>query len=167
MRGAKLGRSVSTPQQSQTLALQSNFLTPLGRRSAHKVTIVRAENAFVRLWGLRVMDWKRELEALIEDTMALAKGVKPEPISDVQAAMRSVEQALADTPKPVGSLTALPSILARSESDEIRQRVSNFKAHQEKMARDREDYYSQIKARMMASVDPSLASPNSRKNPPA
>jgi hypothetical protein len=39
--------------------------------------------------------------------------------------------------------------LPMSERDEIQQRVSNFKAHQEKMAREREDYYLQVKARML------------------
>jgi hypothetical protein len=42
----------------------------------------------------------------------------------------------------------LASISARG----IRQRVRDFKAHQEKMAREREDYYLQMKARMLASV---------------
>ena len=65
------------------------------------------------------------------------------------------EQALADKSKPI----PLPAAIApASERDEIRQRVSNFKAHQEKMAREREDYYLQVKARMLASV-PTISLP--------
>ena len=68
--------------------------------------------------------------------------------------MRTAEQALADTSKPIPPRTTVaPTMLPASERDEIRQRVSNFKAHQEKLAREREDYYLQVKARMLASVD--------------
>jgi hypothetical protein len=34
----------------------------------------------------------------------------------------------------------------------IRQRVANFKAYQQKMAQEREDYYLQMKAKMLASL---------------
>jgi hypothetical protein len=37
-----------------------------------------------------------------------------------------------------------------SERDEIQQRVNSFKAHHEKMAREREDYYLQMRAKMLA-----------------
>jgi hypothetical protein len=111
-----------------------------------------------------VMDWKLELDALIESTMAFARDVKPQSISDLALLVRTAEQALAETSKP----TPLPAVitpmtLPTSERDEIRQRVSNFKAHQEKMAREREQHYLQVKARMMpptAFIDP-------KKNPPA
>jgi hypothetical protein len=45
-----------------------------------------------------------------------------------------------------------------SERDQILQHVSNFRAHQEKMAREREDYYLQMKAKMPAGIDPDSAS---------
>jgi hypothetical protein len=50
----------------------------------------------------------------------------------------------------------------RSERDEILQRVSNFRAHQQKMAREREDYYLQAKAKMLAAIDPNPALLNLR-----
>jgi hypothetical protein len=110
------------------------------------------------------MDWKLELDALIESTMAFAREVKPQSISELALIVRTAEQTLAETSKP----TPLPAVirpmtLPTSERDEIRQRVSNFKAHQEKMAREREQHYLQVKARMMpptAFIDP-------KKNPPA
>jgi hypothetical protein len=84
------------------------------------------------------MDWKLELDALVDSTTALARDVERQPIPDLSVAVRAAEQALADPSKP----TPLPAaITPASERDEIRQRVSNFKAHQEKMARQREDYY--------------------------
>ena len=68
--------------------------------------------------------------------------------------LTAVEQALAGTPKLADPIAVLQTdVLRRSERDEIRQKVSNFKSHQQKMARDREDYYLQVKARMMAPVD--------------
>jgi hypothetical protein len=79
------------------------------------------------------MNWKQDLEALIESTMAFAKDVKRQPIPDLPVAIMTAEQALADTPKPVKPpATIAPIVLPPSERDEIRQRVNNFKAHQEK-----------------------------------
>jgi hypothetical protein len=88
-----------------------------------------------------VMDWKLELDALIKSTMALAKDV------------RAAEQALADTSRPIPRQAAImPMTRPKSERDEILQRVSNFRAHQEKMAREREDYYLQARAKMLAAL---------------
>jgi len=96
--------------------------------------------------GARVMDWKQELDALIESTMAFARDVQRQPIPDLPVAIRTAEQALADTSKPI---PPTPTVRPASERDEIQQRVKNFKAHQQKMAREREDYYLQMKARML------------------
>jgi hypothetical protein len=99
-----------------------------------------------------MMNLQQELDALIESTMAFVDDVKRrKPIPDLPVALRTAEQALADTSKPITApATVAPIVLPASESDEIRQRVSNFKAHQEKMTREREDYYLQVKARMLA-----------------
>ncbi len=93
------------------------------------------------------MDWKQELDALIESTMAFARDVQRQPIPDLPIAIRTAEQALADTSKPIPPTS---TVRPASERDEIQQRVNNFKAHQQKMTREREDYYLQIKARMLA-----------------
>jgi hypothetical protein len=93
------------------------------------------------------MNWKQDLDALIESTMAFARDVQRRPVPDLPVAIRTAEQALADTSKPI---PATPAVWPTSERDEIRQRVNNFRAHQEKMAREREDYYLQMKARMLA-----------------
>jgi hypothetical protein len=42
------------------------------------------------------MDWKLELDALIENTMALANHAKRIPIPDLAIAMKTAEQALAE-----------------------------------------------------------------------
>jgi hypothetical protein len=58
----------------------------------------------------------------------------------------------------------MPIVRPTSERDEIQQRISKFKAHQEKMARAREDYYLQVKAKMLAPVDPNPVRP--KQSPP-
>ena len=114
------------------------------------------------------MNWKQELEALIESTMAFARDVKRHPIPDLPVAMRTAEQAPVDTPNPVDQpATIAPIVRPTSERDEIRPRVDNFKTHQEKIAREREDYYLHVKAKMLAPVDPNPALVHPRKNPPA
>ena len=98
------------------------------------------------------MDWQRELDELIASTMTFAKDLKPNPISDLAPVVRTAEQALADT-KPIPLPAAVtPMAWPKSERDEILQRVSNFRAHQEKMAREREDHYLQARAKMLEAL---------------
>jgi hypothetical protein len=83
------------------------------------------------------MKWKLELDALIESTMAFAKDIKRgQPIADLPVAKRTAEQALADTSTPIPPPTTIAPtvVLPASQRDEIRQRVSSFKTHQEKIA---------------------------------
>jgi hypothetical protein len=101
------------------------------------------------------MNWKLELDALVESTMAFARDVERQRIPALPVAVRTAEQVLADTSKSIPLAAAITP--AASERDEIRRRVSNFRAHQEKMARQREDYYLQMKAKMLAPVDPGPA----------
>jgi hypothetical protein len=81
------------------------------------------------LWG-GAMNWKLELDALVESTMAFARDVERQPIPDLPVALRTAEQMLADTSKPIPfPANFTPMTWAASERDEIRQRVNNFKAH--------------------------------------
>ena len=101
------------------------------------------------------MNLKQELDALVESTMAFANDVKRrQSIPDLSGALRIAEQTLANTSKPIAPPVAIVPIWLGSERDEIRQRVNSFKAHQEKMAREREDYYLQMRARMLAPESP-------------
>jgi hypothetical protein len=99
------------------------------------------------------MDWKLELDMLVESTIAFVDSVKRESRPDSALAVRTAEQTLADPSKPIPTAITLPTWPA-SERDEIRQCVNNFKALQEKMARQREDYYLQMKAKMLAAANP-------------
>jgi hypothetical protein len=62
-------------------------------------------------------DRKTDPDALVQETMAIAKSIRVEP--------------------PV------------SERDEIQRRVANFKAHQERLAREREDFAASLLIRML------------------
>jgi hypothetical protein len=97
------------------------------------------------------MDFKLERDALIESTMAFARSIRPKSISDLTDVGGMVEQPLADTSKPIPSSAAITSMTwPMLDRDEIRQRVGNFRIHQEKFAREREDYYLQTRAKMLA-----------------
>jgi hypothetical protein len=105
------------------------------------------------------MDWKRDLDELIASTMAFAKDIKPKRFSDLTPVVRTAEEALADRSKPIPILAANTlGIGPTSERDDILRRVSNFRAHQEKMTREREHYYSQAKAKMLAAIDNTVLS---------
>ena len=108
-----------------------------------------------------MMNLQQELDALIASTMAFANDVKlRQRFPEVPVALRAAEQALAVSSKPIPPpITIAPTVWPASERDEIRQRVSNFKAHQEKMAREREDYYLQVRAKMLAPV-PTITPPS-------
>jgi hypothetical protein len=62
-------------------------------------------------------DRETDLDALVQETMAIAKSIRVEP--------------------PV------------SERDEIRLRVLNFKAHQERLAREREEFATSLLKRIL------------------
>ena len=82
-------------------------------------------------------NWKTDLDALVEETMAFTKGVR------VQLPM----------PRAVVEPNRLPAVnLNNSERDEIRQRVANFKAHQARLAREREDYAASLLERMQGQL---------------
>ena len=81
-------------------------------------------------------DWKTELEALVKETTAFAKSHGVEP---------PMPRTIAE-PNRIPPLTGI-----KSEREEIRQRVANFKANQQRFIRDREDYAESKWKRMLAS----------------
>lgn len=98
------------------------------------------------------MDWKRDLDELIASTMAFAKDIKPKPFSDLAPVVGTAEQALADRSQPIPILAITPRTGLMSERDDILRRVSNFREHQEKAAREREDYYLQTRAKILTAL---------------
>jgi hypothetical protein len=79
-------------------------------------------------------NWKADLDALVEETMAFAKKHRVEP----------------PVPRAITEPSRTPPINPpKSERDEIRQRVSNFKVHQERFAREREEFAASMLKRML------------------
>ena len=84
------------------------------------------------------MSWRSELDALVEETLAFADANKGKAIQPF-VPMKLVEQALPKSPRA----TRLEPLIspAFSEREEIKRRVANFKAIQERMRRERDDYF--------------------------
>lgn len=127
------------------------------------------------------MKWMRERDLLIAQTMAFVQSVtgkKPDadkplafmpPVaeslsvsSDLERpvaapAMPDIEAMLADTvlnaepPKPIHVAARVPQ---RSEyQNEIQARVANFRAHQQRFLREREEYCASTMAKMQKTLD--------------
>jgi len=92
--------------------------------------------------------WKSDLDALINDTMAMVAAAQ------ANGSVSGFAQ-LSSTPEPTGA-TELPSFVsvddarwtANSEREQIRRRVASFKAHQEQWIRERESYANSILQRI-------------------
>jgi hypothetical protein len=83
-----------------------------------------------------MLDWKTDLNKLTEDTKTFAKSVRVESM---------VERAVVE-------LNRAPSVnWAGSEREEIGRHVANFKVHQQRFKREREDYAASEFKRMIAS----------------
>jgi hypothetical protein len=81
-------------------------------------------------------NWRDDLNSLIDETMAFAKSVRVEP----------------PLPRTIVELNRMPSVnWISSEREEIRHRVANFKAHQQRFLREREDFVAAKWKRMRAS----------------
>jgi len=81
------------------------------------------------------LDWKADLERLVENTAAFAMRVR------VQSPM----------PRTVVEPDRMPSVnWTESAREEIGYRIANFKAHQQRFKREREDYAASELKRMLA-----------------
>jgi hypothetical protein len=79
-------------------------------------------------------NWKADFDRLVEETTAFAKKHRVEP----------------PMPRAIVEPSHLPPVNVNdSERDEIRQRVSNFKAHQERFTREREKFAASQMKRML------------------
>jgi hypothetical protein len=88
------------------------------------------------------MQWMRDRDLLIAETLAFARSVAAHrPIGiEPQAQVEPIKTvALEQTAKPKDKLF---------ERDEIKQRVTDFKATQTKFQREREEYYNATMAKV-------------------
>jgi hypothetical protein len=98
--------------------------------------------------------WKKDLDALVEQTIAFAravtKEVKPQIVDPGQDQAETVPQD--STSQPAGDETPIRKT-ASNEREEIGRRLASFKAHQEKWTRDREEYANSMLDRIRPSKD--------------
>ena len=81
-------------------------------------------------------DWKTDLDEFVKETMAFAKSLRVEP----------------PMPRTIVEPDRIPPVKGiESEREEIRQRVANFKAHQQRLIKERKDYAASEWERMLAS----------------
>jgi hypothetical protein len=131
------------------------------------------------------MKWMRERDLLIAQTMAFVQSVTgkkpdadkfglnpaafanleaaapvdaPKPVSmpDLEAMLAETIAAAVEPPKPAPIVRAEPRVDFQSE---IRARVANFRAHQERFNREREAYCSATMAKVHASLREDLLPP--------
>ena len=114
-------------------------------------------------------DWKTERDALVSETMAFVQVVRSqEPVSaeriiapmqvlaDVLTHSREVASPVPERAQPTFDETVELQPMKRNlelDREEIRQRVANFKEHQQRLIREREDYARSTLMRMQASLD--------------
>jgi len=138
--------------------------------------------------GVGVMKWMRERDLLIAQTMAFVQSVtgrKPDaerPFADVPPVtptrLPDIEAMLAealevpDPPKvgtpvvtaPMLTLPGQPAVATRSAyQNEIQARVNNFRAHQQRFRKEREDYCSATMAKVHATLERFPAPPRINK----
>ena len=82
-----------------------------------------------------MLDWKADLDRLVEDTVRFANRVR-------------VQQPM---PRTVAQSGRMPLVnWAKSEREEIGYRIANFKAHQQRFMREREDPAASELKRMLS-----------------
>ena len=82
-----------------------------------------------------MLDWKADLDTLIGETAAFAKSVRVEP----------------RIPRTVVEPNRTPLVnWAETERNEIGRHIANFKAHQQRFEREREDFAASELERMLA-----------------
>jgi hypothetical protein len=80
--------------------------------------------------------WKTDLDAFIDETMAFTKRIHVAP----------------PMPRTIVEPNRMPSVnWMSSEREEIGQRIANFKAHQQRFMREREDFVASEWKRMLMS----------------
>jgi hypothetical protein len=101
-------------------------------------------------------DWQAELDELFKQTTALVKSVKLEIEAPRAPPRQMVEPAAlpANGGLHTRKLDRLPTSAKScgSEREEIRKRVASFKAHQQRIIREREAYAASMLMRMKATL---------------
>jgi hypothetical protein len=101
--------------------------------------------------GFVMNEWTKQRDLLIEETLAFVQGVavNTSRIPSVQQAVEPKEPATS-VQKPVIAKDLEPKDKIEMERTVIQRRVANFKAHQERFEREREEYFTTTMAKARA-----------------
>jgi hypothetical protein len=113
------------------------------------------------------MDWKKERDLLIAQTAAFVQSVAGNrPESEAGPKPASPPDALESVEQPLEIRMVRTALPASSDArTEIDQHVSNFRAHQQRFHREREEYFAATLARARAAIEreASAAAPGDAK----
>jgi hypothetical protein len=99
---------------------------------------------------IKMTNWKADLDALFQQAMAIAKSIRVEAATPRAIIEPPVPRAIIE-PEPY----RMPPVNQNnSERYEIQHRVSNFRAHQERVAREREEFAASLLKRMLDRTPP-------------
>jgi hypothetical protein len=119
------------------------------------------------------MKWMRERDLLIAQTMAFVQSVtgkKPDPdmfmaapkaeqppmagvsVTNIEAVLVETT-VIADPPKPAQPIQIAQPDLRVDFQSEIKARIANFRAHQERFLKEREEYCSATMAKVRATLE--------------
>ena|ERR1700744_6258211 len=95
--------------------------------------------------------WKKDLDALVEQTMAFVRAVTPAaPRKELEPPSSDLHQDQAETiapqdfpSQPTGDEAPIGKTTS-NEREEIRRRLASFKAHQDRWTKDREEFANSI-----------------------
>lgn len=86
------------------------------------------------------MAWQSELEALIQEAQAFTNAVQPQIIPKPISSAKLTEQVPREFSRPT-QIEPIAKAASNPEREEIKRRVANFRAVQDRMQREREDYF--------------------------
>ncbi|MDH6263366.1 hypothetical protein [Bradyrhizobium sp. BR13661] len=96
------------------------------------------------------MDYRKELEALMIETVALTSRTPPTvpQRSPVVLGLQAPIDLVVSIPNEPSRQAPRPYNYGPPEREQISKRIEKFKAHQERFRREREDYCSQVMKRV-------------------
>ena len=97
-------------------------------------------------------EWTKQRDLLIEETLAFVQGVanNASKIPSVQQAVEAKEPATPVQKPAIAKDDLEPTDKLEMERTVIQRRVANFKAHQERFQREREEYFATTLAKALA-----------------
>jgi hypothetical protein len=112
------------------------------------------------------MDWKKERDLLIEQTLAFVQSVAGkkldgEPIPDAERRVEAaaieardiIERPIVEPTEDMPVSTQIPQMIATSDfRAEVQTRIVSFRAHQERFDREREEYFTATLAKARAAI---------------